>query len=271
MSAEAVTTLFVIAVFFVAVLSGRLAVDIALAVAMVALLVTGVLSPIEALQGFANPAIYIIACFYIVSAAIKESGALHWWVMKWLGGKTSVSRAMPRIMLPVAFISSIISNTPVVAIFIPMLQDWARRHNLSISKLLIPLSFASILGGVCTLIGTSTNILVVGLLESTTEANVLTLFSPAIIGVPLVGLGVIYFMLIGHRLLPSRLEEGTNQPITDIREYAVSMRVEVGGVMSGKTIADAGLRHLQYSFLAEIQSEGRIISCLLYTSDAADE
>ena len=182
--------------------------------------------------------------------------------MKWLGGKTSVSRAMPRIMLPVAFISSIISNTPVVAIFIPMLQDWARRHNLSISKLLIPLSFASILGGVCTLIGTSTNILVVGLLESTTEANVLTLFSPAIIGVPLVGLGVIYFMLIGHRLLPSRLEEGSNQPITDIREYAVSMRVDVGGVMSGKTIADAGLRHLQYSFLAEIQSEGRIISAV---------
>lgn len=74
------------------------------------------------------------------------------------------------------------------------------------------------------------------------------MFSPAIIGVPLVGLGVIYFMLIGHRLLPSRLEEGTNQPITDIREYAVSMRVDVGGVMSGKTIADAGLRHLQYSF-----------------------
>ena len=262
MSAEAVTTLFIIAVFFVAVLSGRLAVDIALAVAMIALLVSGVLSPIEALQGFANPAIFIIACFYIVSAAIKESGALHWWVMKWLGGSSSVSRAMPRIMLPVAFISSIISNTPVVAIFIPMLQDWARRHNLSISKLLIPLSFASILGGVCTLIGTSTNILVVGLLEGTTEANVLTLFSPAVIGVPLVGLGVIYFMLIGHRLLPSRLDEGSEPPITDIREYAVSMRVDAGGVMSGKTIADAGLRHLQYSFLAEIQSEGRTISAV---------
>ena len=163
MATEAVITLIVVASFFVTVLTGKLTIDIALAASMVVLLVLGVLTPVEALQGFANPAIYIIACFYIVSAAIKESGALHWWVMKWLGKGTSISRSMPKIMFPVAFISSIISNTPVVAIFIPVLQNWARRHQILISKLLIPLSYASILGGVCTLIGTSTNILVIGL------------------------------------------------------------------------------------------------------------
>ncbi|MDG1310984.1 MAG: SLC13 family permease, partial [Porticoccaceae bacterium] len=150
MSLDALITLGILAAFLATVLTGRLAVDFALAAAMTGLLFFGVLSPEEAFQGFSNPAIYIVACFYIVSAALKESGALHWWVMKWLGTSPKPYKAIPRMMLPVAFISSIISNTPVVAIFIPLLQDWAKRHKVSISKFLIPLSFASILGGTCT-------------------------------------------------------------------------------------------------------------------------
>jgi di/tricarboxylate transporter len=127
MSVDAIITLAILASFLVLVISGRLAVDFALTGAMIGLLVFGVLSPDEAFQGFANPAIYIIACFYIVSSALKDSGALHWWIMKWLGKDASTSRAIPRVMAPVALMSSVISNTPVVAIFIPLLQDWARR------------------------------------------------------------------------------------------------------------------------------------------------
>ena len=134
MSLDAMITLGILACFLAAVLSGRLAVDFALAAAMTGLLLFGVLTPDEAFLGFSNPAIYIIACFYIVSAALKESGALHWWIMKWLGRSAEPSRAIPRVMLPVAFISSIISNTPVVAIFIPLLQDWAKRHKVSVPK-----------------------------------------------------------------------------------------------------------------------------------------
>jgi len=124
--------------------------------------------------------------------------------MRWLGKNRSVKGAIPLIMAPVAVSSSIISNTPVVAIFIPLIQDWARRHNISISKLLIPLSYASILGGTCTLIGTSTNIIIIGMLQGSPEAQQLSLFSPAAIGIPLVLLGIGYFVLIGHRLLPER-------------------------------------------------------------------
>ena len=204
MSTDALITVGVLLVFLGIIIRGRLAVDFALAGAMVALLVFGVLTPNEAFAGFSNPALFIIACFYVVASALKESGALHWWVMRWLGNNGSVKGALPRIMGPVAVTSSMISNTPVVAIFIPLIQDWARRHNLSVSKLLIPLSYASILGGTCTLIGTSTNILVVGMLQSTPEADSLSLFSPALIGIPLVILGIVYFVLIGHRLLPDR-------------------------------------------------------------------
>ncbi|MBT5387766.1 MAG: SLC13 family permease [Porticoccaceae bacterium] len=257
MSIDAFITLGLLAGFLIVAVSGRLAVDFALAAAMTGLLLFGVLSPDEAFQGFSNPAIYIIACFYIVSAAFKESGALHWWISRWLGRTASPRRAIPRVMLPVAFMSSVISNTPVVAIFIPLLQDWAKRHKISVSKLLIPLSYASILGGTCTLIGTSTNILVVGMLQGTAEANSLNLFSPAIIGVPLIVIGVLYFIVVGHRLLPSRV--GVAEVGANAREYAVSMRVVAGGALSGISIAEAGLRHLQHSFLSEIQSEGHII------------
>ena len=257
MSLDALITLGVLLVFLGIIIRGRLAVDFALAGAMVALLVFGVLTPNEAFSGFSNPALFIIACFYVVASALKESGALHWWVMRLLGNSGSIKGAIPRIMGPVALSSSMISNTPVVAIFIPLIQDWARRHKLSVSKLLIPLSYASILGGTCTLIGTSTNILVVGMLQSTPEANSLSLFSPALIGIPLVILGIVYFVVIGHRLLPDR--GGVVESMPDTREYAVSMRVEEGGPLAGMSIAEAGLRHLQFSFLSEIQSKGHII------------
>jgi len=257
MSLDALITLGVLLVFLGIIIRGRLAVDFALAGAMVALLVFGVLTPNEAFSGFSNPALFIIACFYVVASALKESGALHWWVMRLLGNSGSIKGAIPRIMGPVALSSSMISNTPVVAIFIPLIQDWARRHKLSVSKLLIPLSYASILGGTCTLIGTSTNILVVGMLQSTPEANSLSLFSPALIGIPLVILGIGYFVVIGHRLLPDR--GGVVESMPDTREYAVSMRVEEGGPLVDMSIAEAGLCHLQFSFLSEIQSKGHII------------
>jgi di/tricarboxylate transporter len=95
------------------------------------------------------------------------------------------------------------------------------------------------------------------MLQSTPEANSLSLFSPALIGIPLVLLGITYFVLIGHRLLPDR--GGVVESMPDTREYAVSMRVEEGGPLAGMSIADAGLRHLQFSFLSEIQSKGHII------------
>ncbi len=262
MEADAAITLITLLLFFIGIISGRVPVDVALMTAMVVLIISNVVSPGDALAGFSNPAIFIIACFYIVSAAVRESGALHWWVMKLLGDNKSLSVFLPRLMAPVAAVSSLMSNTPVVAMFIPFLRDWADRHKLSLSKVLIPLSFASILGGLCTLIGTSTNIIVVGLLQSTPEANALSLFSPAVIGIPIIIFGILYFALFGDRLLPNRSIEPVDSDILDPRQYAVSMKIEPGGVLSGKTISNSGILKLNYSLLSEIRTAGKIVTSI---------
>ena len=262
MEISAIITLFTLTVFVALILANRVPVDVALVAAMVVLMITEVVSPIEALGGFSNPAIFIIACFYIVSAAVRESGALHWWVMKLLGDNKSLNIFLPRLMAPIAIISSVMSNTPVVAMFIPFLRDWASKNNLSLSKVLIPLSFASILGGVCTLIGTSTNIIVIGLLENSPEAVSLNLFSPAVVGIPIIILGIIYFALFGHKLLPDRKIESDSFNISDTRQYAVSMKIESGSVLSGKTIMESGLLRLNYSLLSEIKTAGKTISSI---------
>ena len=262
MEVNAVVTLFTLVLFITSIVTNRVPVDIALFSAMVILIVSQVVTPSQALAGFSNPAIFIIACFYVVSAAVRESGALHWWVMKLLGDNTSLSVFLPRLMAPVAAVSSVMSNTPVVAMFIPFLRDWADRHKLSLSKVLIPLSFASILGGLCTLIGTSTNIIVVGLLQSTPEATALNLFSPAVIGIPIIIFGILYFALFGDRLLPNRNIESVDSDISDPRQYAVSMRIQPGGALSGKTISNSGILKLNYSLLSEIRTSGKNVTSI---------
>ena len=262
MEVDAVITLFTLFLFITSIVTNRVPVDIALFSVMVILIVSQVVTPSQALAGFSNPAIFIIACFYVVSAAVRESGALHWWVMKLLGDNKSLSVFLPRLMAPVAAVSSVMSNTPVVAMFIPFLRDWADRHKLSLSKVLIPLSFASILGGLCTLIGTSTNIIVVGLLQSTPEANALNLFSPAVIGIPIIIFGILYFALFGERLLPNRNIESVDSDISDPRQYAVSMKIEAGGALSGKMISNSGLLKLNYSLLSEIRTAGKTVTSI---------
>jgi di/tricarboxylate transporter len=257
MELQALLTLGTLVSFLFVALRGIIAVDIALVGVMTVLLLLGILTPTEAFGGFSNPALIVIACFYIVSAAVKETGALNWWVMKSLGKNKQASSIMPRIIFPTAFISSVISNTPVVAIFIPHVQEWARRHNLSPSKVMMPLSFAAIIGGTLSLIGTSTNILLLGLLEGADIEIPFKLFSPALVGIPLILICTVYFVLVGSRLLPNRRD------VADIaehaRNYAVSMKVSEISHVAGKSIAEAGLRDLKYSYLAEVNSHGRII------------
>ncbi|MBK1647564.1 SLC13 family permease [Rhabdochromatium marinum] len=253
----AVLTLSVVILCFLLFACTRIAPDLVTSAGLTLLLVTGVLTPGEALAGFSNPGMLTVAVLYVVVSGLTETGAVGWISQSLLGRPHGEARAQLRLMLPVAGLSAFLNNTPVVAIFIPAVVDWARRNGLQLSKLLIPLSYASIAGGTCTLIGTSTNLVINGLYVERTGAAGFGLFELAWIGVPLIAAVVIFVLLTGRWLLPMRAPAAAG--FEDVRRYTVEMLVESGSALVGKSIEQAGLRQLPGLFLVEIERQGRSI------------
>ncbi len=231
--------------------------DIVMVGGLTLLLLAGVLSPEQALSGLANEGMVTVGVLYVVVTGLRETGGISWIVHSVLGRPRSLQHAQIRLMAPVAAISAFLNNTPVVAMFIPAINDWARRNRLSVSKLMIPLSYASIAGGTCTLIGSSTNLVVNGLLIKETGAHGLTMLELAWIGVPVM-LVVFIFILVGSKwLLPERVPAISKYD--DAREYTIEMLVENGSKLSGKSIEEAGLRQLPGMYLIEIDRQGQIM------------
>ena len=237
----------------------RFQADLVLLAAMVFLLITGVLAPAEAFAGFANPGVITIATLYVVAGGLKETGAVQWIARLLLGHPKTARGAQLRMVAPTGVLSAFMNNTAVVAMFIPAVQDWARRLNIPVSKLLLPLSYAAILGGTCTLIGTSTNLVVDGMLQSSKGIH-LGLFEVAWVGVPLLLIGGSFLVLFSSRLLPDR--GGVSEQLDQVREYGVEIEVIASGPLVGKTITEAGLRALSYGYLAEITRDGRLITAV---------
>jgi len=248
-------TLAVVAVCIGLLVTRRQASDVILMAGLTLLLLGGVLSPGEALAGLSNEGMVTVGVLYIVVSGLRETGAIGWIGNHVLGRPRSLPHAQLRLMLPVAALSAFLNNTPVVAIFIPAVQDWARRHRLAISRLMIPLSYAAIAGGTCTLIGTSTNLVVNGLLLRETGRGI-GMFELAWAGLPMVFL-VVLVTLLFSRLLPQRLSALSQ--FADAREYTMEMLVAPGSPLEGRSIEDAGLRHLPGMYLAEIDRECRLI------------
>jgi di/tricarboxylate transporter len=147
--------------------------------------------------------------------------------------------------------SGFLNNTPVVAMLVPVVEDWAKRWRLSVSRLMIPLSYAAILGGTVTLIGTSTNLIVHGLMLGSTDLPPMGFFEIGAVGLPAALIGVAYVLIAGRWLLPDR-RPPLRQP-EEAREYAIEMLVERGSPLVGQSIEQAGLRQLPGAFLAEIE------------------
>jgi di/tricarboxylate transporter len=237
--------------------SNRFAPDTVMMGGLTLLLLSGVLAPQEALAGFANEGMVTVGVLYIVVTGVRETGGIEWIVQSVLGNPRSLINAQVKLMLPVAAISAFLNNTPVVAMFIPAVQEWAKRHQLSVSKLMIPLSYAAIAGGTCTLIGTTTNLVVNGLVLSKTELPPLGIFDIAWVGVPTALVVIVCTVLFGQWLLPER--RASIKDYTDAREFTVEMIVEPGSPLEGKTIEGAGLRQLPGLYLIEIDREGRVL------------
>jgi len=257
LSGHAWLTLGVLALTVGTLALTRLAPDAVLLGGLLVLLVTGVLDWEEALSGFSNPGMITVAILFVVVAGLRETGGVSWIVQRVLGRPKSVFQAQLRIAAPVLSMSAFLNNTPVVAMLIPAINEWAKNNRLPVSKLFIPLSYTAIFGGTCTLIGTSTNLIVAGLLATDTELGWMNMFDITLVGLPCAAVGIVYILIFGRRLLPERRSATTE--FENPREYTVEMVVRPDSPLVGKTIEQAGLRHLSGMYLMEIEREGDLI------------
>jgi di/tricarboxylate transporter len=235
---------------------GRVASDLAMAGGIVLLLLAGVLEPKEAFAGLASPSIITIAALLVVSQGVIETGLVQWIGPALFGRGRSVAVAQLRVMAPVAALSAFINNTPLVAMSIPVVEDLARRTRIAPGKLFIPLAFAGTLGGVCTLIGTSTNLVVNEMWVASGQES-FRLFDLAPVGIPVAVVGILYLVIAGRWLLP----DSGREPLAsaDPRSYSVEMQV-MGAPIAGRTVEEASLRGLEGLYLTEIRRGDELIA-----------
>ncbi|HEX9774597.1 MAG TPA: SLC13 family permease [Actinomycetota bacterium] len=256
MSWEAWLTLAVVALVIGTVATERAPLPHALLGGLTVLLVTGVLEPEEAFAGFSNPAPLTVAALYVIARAVERTGAVEYIVSRMLGGGTQRSDrvALARVLIPTTVLSAFMNNTPVVGVMAPAVAAWARRAGRPVSRFLMPISFAALFGGILTLIGTSTNLVVAGLMREE-GIEPLGLFEITRVGLPLAVVALPIIALMAPVVLPLRRAPG-EQLSTRAREFTVEMQVDAGGALEGKSVADAGLRSLQGVFLVAIDRDG---------------
>lgn len=211
----------------------------------------------EVAAGFGNEGLLTIAALFVLTAGLRETGALSLVAGGLLGRPRTVTGAQARLMLPTAAASGFINNTPVVAMMIPTVNEWCRKIGVSPSKLMIPLSYAAILGGLLTLIGTSTNLIVHGLMIAAGKTDPsmprFGFWTIGAVGLPCAVAGIAFMLLFSRRLLPDRASADVRHD--DPRQYTLEMLVEPGGAIDGKTIEQAGLRNLPTVYLMEVQRD----------------
>lgn len=283
MTFEAWYTVGIIGLVSVALMTNRIGVDVAMVGGLTLLLVGDfvmadllnmghVLDTAEGIRGFAHPAILMIGALFVVAAGLQETGGMEVIAHRLLGRPKSIRGAQTRLMAPVALMSGFMNNTPIVAMYLPIVGDWAKKLKISPSKLYMPLSFAAILGGKLTLIGTASNIVIFELYtkfidneEASTWVAQLGVEAPspsvqfwgiAALGIPTTIVGIAMILLASRWLLPERKPA---QAITlDARKYEVEMLVLPDSPIVGKSIEEAGLRHLSGLYLTEIERRGTV-------------
>ena len=257
MTWAAVLTLIVVVVVLVAMIADWLPPDVLLLGGVVVLTVAGVIGPKEAFGGFANTGMLTVAALFVVAAGLRETGAVTLLASRMLGRPSTERGAIARLAMPVALSSSILNNTAVVATLMPAVTDWSRRIGVAPGRLLMPLSFAAILGGTCTLIGTSTNLVVAGLvvdlLPTTPGLHELSMFEITPLGVLVALGGCLALVFLAPVLLPDRrnlLSAGD-----DPRQYVMELVVS-GRLLVGQSVEDAGLRTVPGAYLSELVRDG---------------
>ena len=244
---------------FVALLKNVAGPDILMLGALAMMLAAGTVDIDSGLAGFSNKGLLTVACLFVVAAGISHTGALDYYMGRLLGHPKDAASAQIRLMVPIAFVSAFLNNTPVVAIMIPILQKWAHKIGVHKAQLFIPLSFASILGGTCTLIGTSTNLVVEGMMRDRyPEEEPMGLFALSIYGVPVAMSGMAYILIAapfllkgGSRSRKKRDGDGDGDDHTKLDALAVGAVVAPGSPVIDQPVA--ALRGLNGLYLVSVQ------------------
>lgn len=233
-------------------------------IGVIVLGIFGILTPKEILSGLANEQIMVIILLLLLGDIIRKSDLIDNLFDRVFRNTNTYSGFITKMILVVAGFSAFLNNTPLVAIMMPYVHRWSKRNQIYPSKLLIPLSYAAILGGCATLIGTSTNLIVNGMV---TDANIigglepLELFDFSLVGVPMIILGSIYLILFSKKLLPERRDVIDDFSIK-AREYLIEAQIRVKSKLAGKTIEEAGLRNLKGLYVVEISRDNLRISAV---------
>ncbi|AHC16535.1 SLC13 family permease [Salinispira pacifica] len=245
-------TIATIVILLVVLISDRVRPVFAFLGAVGVLFLLQIITPAQALSGFANPVIATLALLFIVNKAVEKTGIIGDAVRFIRTEKTFRFETVLIfvLMLPVALFSSILNNTPIVLMLVPAVKGWAQKHDVPSSRLLIPLSYAAIIGGMWTIIGTSTNLLINNLFTDY-SGNGLFFFEPGVIGVPLTVAGILYMVVLGRHLLPSYQEPG-QRLASHSDEYLIELMVPKRSILSGMTVEDAGFRNLRGVYLAQL-------------------
>ena len=245
---DAWITIATVLTMFTVLLLTKLRADLVFLGAISILFVTGVLDAKEAFSGFSATSVVIIGVLFVVVAGLTHTGVLQWIVKHLLGQPDTYSKAIIRLMLPVAGLSSFLSNTTVVALFVGIVKMWAKKLDVSPSKLLIPLSYASGMGGVCTLIGTPPNLIISGLYADKT-GQAMNVLATTIPGVFCLFIGMLSIIAM-RKLLPDR--KAPEAAFESTSEYTVELLVPSDNPYIGQTVAEAGLKDVRGGSLIEI-------------------
>ena len=256
-------TLGVVVVVFALLISDRFSPQLVMGGAALALYVAGVIDSKQLLAGFGNESVAIVAALYVLAGAADATGAFEGLTTRILGGaKPGRSRSeLIRVCVPSAGASAFIANTPLVAMLAPRVIRWCRRTGRSPSRYLMPLSYAVILGGSMTMIGTSVNLFVNDLIAKAGLGR-LGIFAITGIGVP-VAVGCIALMvLVGPRLLPRPCHSQATRSPASRSEFTVEMTIATNSALAGSSIGEAGLRNLDGVFLVEVERAGKLIAAV---------
>ncbi|MCP9612837.1 SLC13 family permease [Coprobacter tertius] len=211
MTFEIFFTLLVLTGMIAALVMDKMRPGMILFSVVILFMLVGILSPKEVLEGFSNKGMITVALLFLISEGIRQTGAISQLIKKLLPDKkTTIFKSQLRMLPCIAAISAFLNNTPVVVIFAPIIKHWAAKQNLPATKFLIPLSYATILGGVCTLIGTSTNLVVHGMILETGRQG-FSMFELGKVGIFIALAGIIYIFCFSNKLLPNRRKDPVSE------------------------------------------------------------